>query len=340
LGDRAEVVLLDTGDATWALTAALPRRLDVYGGAARIWWPGLTREADPLDHDLYLIRDERGAGRAQERILASILGEAPTAATWAVGETSPPWPSPPSASPRGRSGDAAARVAAPDPWARIAAEYHVGDAVPARVFRLDPGFAIVELLPGAGVLVPLREIDYTWVGDPAEVLAIGDRVNVLLLELDPAARRGLASIKRALLATPREGLSLHPGGEPYLGAESVEETDAHLRRALQRERDINGKLNEELEAALDNRQRLARQCEEHKQQAATARKELKGAEERMRSLEAQVAADDPLASENSFLAAVCVQYARRLDKSDRSSRHARRHGRDHAACADCGRVRA
>lgn len=39
VGDQGEVVVLPTGDATWALSARLPERFDVYGGAARLWWP-------------------------------------------------------------------------------------------------------------------------------------------------------------------------------------------------------------------------------------------------------------------------------------------------------------
>ncbi len=317
LAGRATVVLLETGDATWALSAALPKRLDVYGGAARIWWPGLTRESDPFDHVLLLIHDESDAEKARERILSAILGGDAAAGRWTPSSSSASRPAPHRPATRPPR-DRAAKVAMPDPWRRIADEYQVGDVVPARVFRLDPRYALVELLPGAGVMVPLAEIDYTWVRDPAQVLTVGERVNVQLLELDPAARRGIASVKRAHLATPREGIALLPGDPPYLGAESVEETDAHLRRALQREREVNRKQAEELEAALDDRQRLAQQCEDLKQQATTARKELKGAEDRIRVLEDQMAAQlDPLASESSFLAAVRVEYARRFDESDR-----------------------
>jgi predicted RNA-binding protein with RPS1 domain len=315
LAGRATVVLLETGDATWSLSAALPKRLDVYGGAARIWWPGLTRDSDPFDHVLLLIRDERDAEKARERILSAILGGDAGAGRWSSSSASRPVPQRSAARPRH---DRAAKMAMPDPWRRIAEEYQLGDVVPARVFRLEPRYALVELLPDAGVMVPLAEIDYTWVRDPAEVLTVGERVNVELLELDPEARRGIASIKRALHASPREGIALRPGGPPYLGVESVEENDAHLRRALQREREVNRKQAEELEAAVDDRQRLAQQCEDLKQQAATARKELKGMEDRMRVLEAQMAAQlDPLASEVSFLAAVRVEYARRFDESDR-----------------------
>jgi predicted RNA-binding protein with RPS1 domain len=300
LAGKAMVVVLETGDATWALSDALPKRLDVYGGAARIWWPGLTRESDPFDHVLILIRDERSATIAHERILAAILGGDVEAGRW-------------NRTPRTLAPEPRRAAPGPDPWRRIAEEYRPGDVVPGRVFRLDPGFALVELLPGAGVVVPLAEIDYTWVRDPREVLDVGERVKVQILELDPDARRGLASIKLALHATPREGIALRPGDPPYLGPESVEES----RRALQRERDARHKLAEELEAALDDRKRLAEQCEEHKRHAIAARKELKSVEDRQRVLEAQIAEADPLASETAFLTAVRVEYARRFHEADR-----------------------
>jgi len=63
LGEWADVVALETGDATWELADALAGRLDVYGGAMRVWWPGLTLESDPYDHKLYLLRSEEEAQR-------------------------------------------------------------------------------------------------------------------------------------------------------------------------------------------------------------------------------------------------------------------------------------
>lgn len=63
LGEWADVVAFETGDATWELADALPDRLDVYGGAMRVWWPDLTRDSDPYDHKLYLLRSEEEAQR-------------------------------------------------------------------------------------------------------------------------------------------------------------------------------------------------------------------------------------------------------------------------------------
>ncbi len=49
-------VWLIPGDVSWALSERLSRRLSVYNGAIRIWWPGLTRASDPYDHPLWLRR--------------------------------------------------------------------------------------------------------------------------------------------------------------------------------------------------------------------------------------------------------------------------------------------
>ncbi len=73
LGDLADVVLIPTGEPTWALAEALPPRLEAYGGAIRIWWPGLTRDANPLDHRLYFVHGLADADRVQRAIVDAIV---------------------------------------------------------------------------------------------------------------------------------------------------------------------------------------------------------------------------------------------------------------------------
>ena len=73
LWDRARVVTIPTGEASWALSAALPPRLDVYGGAARIWWPGLSPASNPHHHPLIFIHNRGQAAAAARRIIAAII---------------------------------------------------------------------------------------------------------------------------------------------------------------------------------------------------------------------------------------------------------------------------
>jgi len=66
---KAELFLVETGAATWELAAALPSRLDVYGGAARIWWPGVTSDSDPYAHPLVFAWGPDDGEPATRRIL-------------------------------------------------------------------------------------------------------------------------------------------------------------------------------------------------------------------------------------------------------------------------------
>jgi len=72
LGERAQVCLLETGDVTWRLSWLLPDRLDVFGGAVRVWWPGLCATSDPLDHPLVLVFGPDTLERAHQRVLEII----------------------------------------------------------------------------------------------------------------------------------------------------------------------------------------------------------------------------------------------------------------------------
>lgn len=48
----AHVAVIKT-DASWRLDKVLPRGLNVYGGAARLWWPGAGPQSSTWDHDLW-----------------------------------------------------------------------------------------------------------------------------------------------------------------------------------------------------------------------------------------------------------------------------------------------
>lgn len=76
VGGAADVVAIETGEATWALTAALPSRLDVYGGAACIWWPGLTATSKPTDHPLLFVWNPDDVARVQARLVAMVRARA------------------------------------------------------------------------------------------------------------------------------------------------------------------------------------------------------------------------------------------------------------------------
>lgn len=371
LGDRADVVALRTGDDTWALSAALPKRLDVYGGASRIWWPGLLPNSDPLAHPLLFAFSSREAAVVARRIVAAVCdGDARAGAygPWTppsdvTAERAPP-PKPESVrvavvtklvgdevhvdaegalgvvteadapladvardvSPGqrlrvrkiGARGDGEAafsiRGLRVDPWERLPEVYSVGDVVRGRVCRINGTYVLVEVLPGAALIVLQRELDWTDRRDPAEIFKLGERVNAKILTLDPPRRKGSASIKQAYLNAVRPAASPGPGLPPFLADEGESELPASDDGAAARA----AQLAEELDSALTDRTELMSQLRVAKEQNVDLRRELRSVEDRLVAMELRAAGDiDPLASEAAFLTAVRVEYARRCDEGDR-----------------------
>lgn len=77
----ADVALVPTGDVTWRLSELLPPKLDVYGGAVRIWWPHVSTDSDPYDHPLFFVWDEDDARRVAARVRAAVGSTGSTGAT-------------------------------------------------------------------------------------------------------------------------------------------------------------------------------------------------------------------------------------------------------------------
>lgn len=89
LGDDAEVWVITRTPHAWRLTEALPPGLDVYGGAARVWWPVEDVErVDPRDHPLFTIFSPDDADRVIREIGTHVirrLNPPPTAGTDTTG---------------------------------------------------------------------------------------------------------------------------------------------------------------------------------------------------------------------------------------------------------------
>ena len=86
-----------------------------------------------------------------------------------------------------------------DPWTVAAQTFHVGDRVSGTVARLADFGAFVELLPGVDGLIHLSELSWNKrVRKPGDLLTIGDRVEVVILQINPAERRISLGYKQAL----------------------------------------------------------------------------------------------------------------------------------------------
>ncbi|HMF79686.1 MAG TPA: S1 RNA-binding domain-containing protein [Bryobacteraceae bacterium] len=77
-----------------------------------------------------------------------------------------------------------------DPWTVAARTFAVGDRVTGTVSRLADFGAFIELLPGVDGLVHLSELSWDKrIRKPGDLLKVGDRVEVAILQINPTDRR-------------------------------------------------------------------------------------------------------------------------------------------------------
>lgn len=86
---------------------------------------------------------------------------------------------------------------AEDPWKSAAAKYKVNDIVEGKVVRLADFGAFVELEPGFDGLVHITQITDEHIAKPSQVLNLGDKVKVKILELNGEGKKMSLSIKEA-----------------------------------------------------------------------------------------------------------------------------------------------
>lgn len=83
----------------------------------------------------------------------------------------------------------------PGPWADIKSRVSTGSTVEGTVKRLVNFGAFVEILPGVEGLVHISQIANRHIGTPQEVLEVGQKVNVKVLDVNEADERISLSIK-------------------------------------------------------------------------------------------------------------------------------------------------
>lgn len=83
----------------------------------------------------------------------------------------------------------------PNPWDNIEEKYAVGNVFPAKVVRLAPFGAFVQLEPGVEGLVHISHLADRHVEKPEDVVKEGEQVNVKVLSIDTAEKRIRLSIR-------------------------------------------------------------------------------------------------------------------------------------------------
>lgn len=87
----------------------------------------------------------------------------------------------------------------PDPWTQAAATFKPGDRVEGTVSRLTDFGAFIEVLPGVDGLIHISEMSWSKkLKKPSDVLKKGERVQVVVLGVQPAEHRISLGLKQAL----------------------------------------------------------------------------------------------------------------------------------------------
>ncbi len=86
-----------------------------------------------------------------------------------------------------------------DPWTVAARTFQVGERISGTVSRLADFGAFVELLPGVDGLIHISELSWNKrVRKPGDLLKAGERVECVILQINPAERRIALGYKQAL----------------------------------------------------------------------------------------------------------------------------------------------
>lgn len=85
-----------------------------------------------------------------------------------------------------------------NPWVILKNNYSVGQTVPVKIVSLTAFGAFAEVIPGVDGLIHISQISTKRIGKPADVLSVGQQVDVKIIELDFEKNRVSLSI-RALL---------------------------------------------------------------------------------------------------------------------------------------------
>jgi len=84
-----------------------------------------------------------------------------------------------------------------DPWADALTRYAPGTVVTGRVTKVESFGAFIEVEEGIEGLLPVSEMSWQRIRHPSDVVKVGDTIKLVVLSVDPAARRMSFSLKQA-----------------------------------------------------------------------------------------------------------------------------------------------
>ena len=113
-----------------------------------------------------------------------------------------------------------------NPWARFTNTYGVGDVAKVTIVKLMPFGAFAEVLPGADGLIHISQIANRRIGQPSEVLNVGDVVDAKITNIDNEKQKISLSIRALSEPAPveREIVEEEPQGDALVYEVSADGT--------------------------------------------------------------------------------------------------------------------
>lgn len=87
------------------------------------------------------------------------------------------------------------RKAEDNPWNKVGDKYKVGDTVEVKIERIVPFGAFAQIELGLEGLIHISQISHKRIGNPAEMLKVGQYVNVKIIEIDTEKKKIELSMK-------------------------------------------------------------------------------------------------------------------------------------------------
>jgi small subunit ribosomal protein S1 len=177
------------------------------------------------------------------------------------------------------------KQAQPDPWLKIGETYPVGTALGGRVIRFMDKGVVVDLQNDIEGFVPMSQLGVPDVHEPQQAVSLGQRVELMVLEVDPIHHRIVLSVTEIHALTPEDEAAapapivvdddeaaLAEAAETGVGDVEPERTDATVERTEAEP--------EQAEAASERTEAASEQAEAAPEQAEAASERTEAEPER------------------------------------------------------------
>lgn len=119
-----------------------------------------------------------------------------------------------------------------NPWNIAKSKFNVGDVVNAKVVRLVPFGAFVELLPGIDGLIHISQIANKRIGKPSDELSVGQEVEAKITEIDWDKQKVALSIRELLPAEEAVAPVKDDASEETEPTEHIEEMSSTISDSM------------------------------------------------------------------------------------------------------------